>query len=195
MQNHIKLALLSLSVFVPVAVWAYVKPVRVIAPELTGVTCFDELVCVDDLSRKSEAKSLYLNARSFVQSKLGEIENTPRAIFCSTKECSSKFGLYRGMYGNAGAYNVGTLGLVISYRGWQPYYVRHELIHHVQNEKLGSVNAWFFKPNWFKEGMAYSLSEDPRDPLPETLEAYRKKYNDWSSTLNNSQIWDEADRL
>jgi hypothetical protein len=175
--------------------WAYIKPVRVIAPEALGLTCIEELVCVDDLSRADEAKNLYRNAIVFVQSEIVEISKLPRAIFCSGKECSSKFGLYRGSYGYAGAYNVGTFGIVISYRGWHPYYVRHELIHHVQNERLGSLNAWFFKPDWFKEGMAYSLSKDPRHPLPDTLEGYRKKYDAWAANLNLSQIWEEAEKL
>ncbi len=184
-----------LLLFLPVLAWAYIKPIRVVAPEMVGLTCIDNLVCIDDLERTDEAITLYENAIKHVQSEVGEIQNIPHAVFCSGKKCSSSFGLYRGSYGYAGAYNVGTYGLVISYRGWHPHYIRHELIHHVQNERLGSFNAWLFKPDWFKEGMAYSLSKDPRVPLPGILEVYRKKYNIWSSNLNTSQIWEEAKKL
>jgi len=167
----------------------------VIYPELVGLTCVDGFVCIDDITRIEEAKKLYKEAINFIESEVGLIASVPRAVFCSSKECSSSFGLYNGSYGNAGAYNVGTFGFVISYRGWQPYYVRHELIHHLQNERLGSINAWFFKPDWFKEGMAYSLSKDPRHPLSEKLEEFRVKYELWAERYNSTQFWEEAVKL
>ncbi len=111
-------------------------------------------------------------------------------IFCSGRACSKSFG-----FTYDGAYNVGTFGLAISYRGWHPYFVRHELIHHLQNERLGSLNAWLFKPNWFKEGMAYSLSQDPRRPLPEALESYRTTYEAWAKGIALQDIWAEAEHL
>lgn len=196
MRKFIKFLSLALLIVIPAMAWAYIKPVRVIAPEALGLTCINNnLVCVDDLSRADEATMLYLDAVKFVQSEVAEITKIPRAIFCSSKACSSDFGLYSGSYGNAAAYNVGTFGFVISYRGWHPHYVRHELIHHVQNERLGSINAWFFKPDWFKEGMAYSLSNDPRTPLPDKFEGYRKKYDAWADDLSGNQVWGEAGRL
>lgn len=179
----------------PLAAWAFFKPVRIIAPEMTGVTCYDDRICIDDVSRIDEARKLYQDAIEFVRTGVGEIKKLPPAIFCSTRECSSQFGLYTGSYSHAAAYNVGTFGLVISYRGWQPHYLRHELIHHLQNERLGSLNNWFFKPVWLKEGMAYSLSEDPRNPLPADLEAYRNKYEAWYSGIDANNFWTEAAKL
>ena len=35
------------------------------------------------------------------------------------------------------------------------------------------------KPVWFREGMAYSLSEDPRRPLTEPVQEYRSRFEDW----------------
>jgi hypothetical protein len=155
------IALLAL----PVAAWAFVKPVRVLAPQLAGLTCHGK-VCVDDLSRLSEATGLYENAVGYVRDNIGEFQAEPRAVFCSTKACSRSFGFTSTL-----AYTVATAGVVISHRGWRPYLVRHELIHHLQNEHLGSLRAWLFKPAWFREGMAYSLSQDPRRPLPEPCRA------------------------
>jgi hypothetical protein len=179
------IALLAL----PVAAWAFYKPVRVLAPQLAGLTCHGK-VCVDDLSRLSEATGLYENAVRSVRDNVGAFQAEPRAVFCSTLACARSFG-----FTSALAYNVGTFGIAISHRGWRPYLVRHELIHHLQNEHLGSLRARFFKPDWFREGMAYSLSQDPRRPLPEPLQGYRSKFEMWFRRVGSAQLWPEAGHL
>ena len=173
----------------PLAAWAFVKPVRVLAPGLEGVTC-ESLVCVDDPARRAEAVALYRDAVRFVQTSVDAMRTEPRAIFCSTHACSEKFGLNR-----RNAFTVGTFALVIGDRGWKPYYVRHELIHVLQNERLGSIRNSFFKPVWFREGMAYSLSEDPRRPLPEPLQGYRSRFEDWVKQIGLANLWVEAEKL
>ena len=174
----------------PVATWAFFKPIRVLAPELAGVTCTPAGLCVDDLARLDEAIHLKDEAVQFVQSKVGSFKYVPRAIFCSSAKCAKSFG-----FTDNGAYNVGTSGLVIGPRGWHPYFVRHELIHHVQNERIGSVTAWLLRPKWFIEGMAYSLSEDPRHPLPSPLEEWRAQYEQWSSLVGFSNVWQQSETL
>lgn len=184
-----RLVLLLLVLGVPLAAWALVKPVRSLAPELEGVSCV-ERVCLDDESRRAEALALYREAAEFVQSSLGPLEKLPRAIFCSTRACSEKFGAT-----GAHAYTMGTFAIVIGDRAWRPYYVRHELIHHLQNERLGSLRNSFLVPVWFREGMAYSLSEDPRSPLAEPLESYRAQFNHWLRGVGKDALWREAARL
>jgi len=174
---------------IPGVAWAFVKPIRVLAPEFAGVSCRGS-VCVDDLSRLSEAVSLYEEAARHVEVNVGALHNAPRAVFCSTPVCSKSFG-----FTSARAYTVATVGVVISNRGWQPYFVRHELIHHLQNEHLGSLRAWLFKPKWFREGMAYSLSQDPRRPLPEPLQGYRSRFEVWFKQMGSSRLWAEAELL
>ena len=49
------------TLIIPLAAWALVKPLRVLAPQLEGITC-DEWVCVDDNSRRAEATRLYRDA-------------------------------------------------------------------------------------------------------------------------------------
>src|SRR5258708_29712101 len=157
----------------PFAAWAFAKPVRVLAPELQGLTC-ERGLCVDDVSRRAEAARLYADALGYVQGSVGVLESPPRAVFCSTLACSRKFG-----FTHQNAYTVGTFAIVIGDRGWRPFFVRHELIHHLQNQHLGSLRNWLLKPVWFREGMAYSLSADPRRPLPEPLEGYRSAFDAW----------------
>jgi hypothetical protein len=185
----LKKAVFLIALALPLAAWAFVKPVRVIAPQLEGLEC-EGLVCVDDPARRAEATTLYRGAVRFVQTSVGAMQTEPRAIFCSTRACSEKFGL-----GRRNAYNVGTGALVIGDRGWYPFFVRHELIHHLQNEHLGSLRTWLFKPVWFREGMAYSLSKDPRRPLPEPLEGYRSQFEAWYRPIGLAQLWGEAEKL
>ena len=185
----LKKAILVAVLALPLAAWALVKPLRVIAPQLEGLEC-EGLVCVDDSARRAQATALYGNAVRFVQTQVGAIETTPRALFCSTPACSEKFGM-----GRRNAYNVGTGALVIGDRGWYPFFVRHELIHHLQNERLGSLRCWLFKPVWFREGMAYSLSKDPRRPLVEPLEGYRSQFETWYGQVGSANLWAEADKL
>jgi hypothetical protein len=172
----------------PIAAWAFAKPVRVLAPQFEGLSCVGR-VCVDDVSRVAEALALYRGAVAFVDGSVGVLQSPPRALFCSTPACSADFG-----FGRRQAYTVGTFGIAISDRGWRPYYVRHELIHHLQNEHLGSVRNSFFKPAWFREGMAYSLSGDPRT-LPEPLQRYRAQFDAWLREVGMAGLWSQAERL
>ena len=175
---------------VPITAWAMVKPLRIVAPELLGLSCTADNICMDDLSRLPEARALLSSSAAFVQAQLGPISTRPRAIFCSSPECSRKFGLGRSV-----AFSVGQVGVIFSDHAWEPFYVRHELIHHLQNERLGTINAWLLKPSWFIEGMAYYRSEDPRRPLPEPLEAWRKQYEEWEQNLGSASIWSAAEHV
>jgi hypothetical protein len=160
------------------------------APGWVGVECLNGNVCTDDTARLIEATRLYAAARDFVQAKVGMIRNEPRIVFCTTPECSRSFG-----FTNQLAYTVGTMRVVISHRDWRPYLVRYELIRHLQNERLGSLNMVLFKPTWFREGMAASLSDDQHRPLPEPLNFYRSKFEEWYGKIDKKALWVEAARL
>ena len=166
-----------------------VKPLRVIAPQLVGLTCTSDRICIDDLSRIEDARKLLNGAESDVGADLGKLRKRPTAVFCATAECASSFGLGRSV-----AFSVGTIGIILSEKAWHPHFVRHELIHQKQNEQLGVINAWLFKPSWLIEGMAYSRSLDPRRPLPEPLESWRSKYEAWEKTIPSSTtLWSAAE--
>ena len=174
----------------PAIAWAAFKPVRVVAPELLGLSCTQDGVCIDDVERLQEARELKNEAMLYVNDRVGRINNGPRVVFCSGQACAKSYG-----FTHQGAYNVGTFGIVIGPRGWHKHYVRHELIHHLQNERLGSFNNWLFKPNWFLEGMAYSLSEDPRRPLSQPIEGWRKQFETWYPKVGQKTLWSSAAEL
>jgi hypothetical protein len=89
---------------------------------------------------------------------------------------------------------LGTWGTVIGPKAWTDYYVRHELIHHLQGQRLGVLNT-LLKPPWFVEGMAYALSGDPRAPLAEPFEGYRRTFSAWMDAVDKGKLWENAGGL
>ena len=181
--------LLVALVLSPFAAWGFYKPTRVLAPEWAGVPCVSERLCLDDPGREAEAAALYDEAHDFVTSRVGAIEHRPRAIFCSTKACFRSFG-----FDAAAAHTVGVSGIVVGPRGWKDYYLRHEMIHHLQAERLGVVRQRLL-PDWFTEGMAYSLSGDPRPAVSEPRKGFREKFERWYRSVGKDRVWTEARNL
>lgn len=191
LQPHMLKRLLLIALLaVPVAVWAFFKPVRVLAPEWAGVACASEFICIDDPSRYAQALALYESAIQFVGASVGEIRHKPLVIFCATEVCAQSFGL-----GKRSAAIIATFGIVLGPRAWEPHYMRHEMIHHLQRERLGNLKAWISTPEWFIEGMAYSLGEDPRLVLTEPWQQYRVHFETWYQRVGKEQLWTEAAKL
>ena len=186
LKRILSLACLAL----PVAAWAFYKPVRVLTPWLNGVSCPSGNICTDAPSRYREASRLYEEAILYVDSTVGEIKHRPRVIFCATDACYRSFGFRR-----SAANTVATFGIVVSPRAWMPHFVRHEMIHHLQKERLGLLKSWLVTPQWFTEGMAYALSNDPRPTLAEPWQGYRSRFEAWYRLIGKERLWDEASGL
>ncbi|MES2187297.1 MAG: hypothetical protein V4505_22295 [Pseudomonadota bacterium] len=188
MTRTARAARLTLLLFVvtPIAAWFFVKPLRVVAPTLAGVTCLDAGVCLDDPTQFGNAAQLRKEAMAFVSAQVSPLAGQPRVIFCATDACAHAFGL-----GDRSAITVGTIGTVIGPRAWKPYYVRHELIHQLQAERLGTL-AMLLKPKWFVEGMAYALSEDPRPTLTEPWQSHRARFRAWYAGIDPQRLWQQA---
>jgi hypothetical protein len=176
-------------VLAPFATWAFYKPSRLLAPSLAGVECITDVICTDVPSRAREAKELYEDAFRFVEAKVGPLKSGFPVVFCQSEACAQAFGL-----GRSTAKTFGPLGTVVGPRAWKPYYVRHELIHRLQNERLGALRV-LRSPEWFIEGMAYSLSEDPRDRLAEPFERYRSRFEAWLRSVGREKMWEQARKL
>lgn len=170
-------------VVVPAIAWMLVKPIRVVAPALFDISCLAAPVCVDDLTKLESAMALYSEGLAFVSEKVSPLQGKPRVIFCSSEACANSFGL-----GARSAVTFGTVGTVIGPSAWKPYYVRHELIHHLQGQRLGVLRC-LLMPSWFIEGMAYSLSQDPRTPLTVPFEGYRSRFMSWYAAVGKDRIW------
>lgn len=86
---------------------------------------------------------------------------------------------------------MGKSGIVISSKVWTYYYLRHEIIHHLQADRMGVISQWS-SPNWFIEEMAYMLSEDPRNQLSKTHQEYREKFSIWYKTVGKDKLWEAS---
>ena len=185
-----KRIIIAVALLSPAVAWTLYKPVRVLAPRwVAGVSCVTETICVEDIGRHAEAMNLYRNALQFVDASIASIEKPPRVTFCSTETCFHAFG-----FNKSAARTVGVSGIVISPRGWSQYYLRHEMIHHLQAERLGVLGQWR-SPDWFKEGMAYSMGQDPRADLGEPLQEYRSGFEEWYLSIPREQMWELARNL
>ena len=59
-RSHVVYALTGLLVALPIAAYALVKPLRVVAPALVpGVSCPSADICTDDAARLGDARQLY----------------------------------------------------------------------------------------------------------------------------------------
>lgn len=190
-RKHILTLTAVVAAAAPLVAWAAFKPIRVLAPAMvSGVECHDDGICTDDPARLAEARALKAGALDFVATRVAPVGSMPRFVFCSTADCAASFGITR-----QAAHALGTRGIVVGPKGWAPFFARHELIHHVQMEHLGSLHAWLLTPRWFLEGMAYSLSEDPRRPLPARYEAWRHRFEAWYPGIVKSELWAQAAAL
>ena len=183
-KKSVLLALLCL----PVAIWAFARPVRILAPGVLGVVC-QGAVCVEDEERSNDAVALYDEAYAFVESRLSKFDTKPRMIFCSTARCYRSFG-----GGRERAISYPKIGSLISADAWEPHFVRHELIHHLQFQQLGAIGT-MLDPAWLREGMAYSVSEPPAEDLPLQFREYKERYDQWMGTVDAGQLWAAAKRL
>ncbi|MBF6058706.1 MULTISPECIES: hypothetical protein [Thiomicrorhabdus] len=185
-----KLRLNLLAIFgVIIATAVLYKPLRAFWPEKVGMDCQDGRVCVDQAQYAFQAQNLYSRALSFVESNVGTLDKAPQIIFCKTDLCAERFGL-----GKRSAISLGPWAIVIGPRAWKDYYVRHELIHSLQYQRLGILKMRQL-PQWFVEGMAYSMSEDPRTPLSQPFENDRAEFESWFKQVGHDQIWSAAKNL
>ncbi len=186
-RSHVAFALTGLLVALPIAAYALVKPLRVVAPALLpGVSCPRADICIDDAAKLGDAQQLYRDGYARAAAAVGPFRDAPRVVFCSTRACADAFGL-----GERAALTLGDFGVAVAPRGWQTYFLAHELIHHRQAEVLGNL-AVATKPRWLIEGMAYSLSEDPRHPLQEPFESWRTHFEAWHAALGQQPLWNAA---
>jgi len=172
----------------PVVTLAYMRPAKIFETFM-GVCCTGGEICTDDPSRYREAAELYDGALAFVAASIGPLQKRPLVVFCASERCFQSFG-----FRNASAESIGRFCIVVSPRGWKPFYVRHEMIHRLQTQELGLTTMWL-APRWFVEGMAYSLSEDPRPELAEPFQQYRSQFESWYLGSGKKRLWAEARKL
>lgn len=165
-----------------------VKPIRVaLAQQLPFLSCQGN-VCVDEPQQQDKAQKLYDQAIQQTQLRVGNFQHHPTMIFCSTQACAETFGME-----HAAAKAVGNLGTVIAPRGWKEFYIVHELIHDRQAEEWGNL-AMLTKPKWLIEGMAYTLSNDPRPKLSPPFEQWCIQFQSWYQQ-HHQDLWQASKKV
>lgn len=173
--------ILGLAVIIVVTAAMY-RPLRVFYPSLAGLRCTAERICIEDEERLEEAKQLVASAMENLDAKLSPLGYRPKVIFCSTQACFEAFG-----FRHASAQTRGAVATVVGPRGWVTHYLTHELIHQWQAAKIGSAR-FMLLPQWLREGMAYSLSDDPRETLAEPWQSHRVRFRDWFAHVDKSTL-------
>ena len=182
MKTKVIMFISLFSIALPLSALTLYKQSRVTVPEWFGVTCIDNYLCLEDITKKDQAKELYEHALRLTEQRFSKLRTPPKAVFCSSIECSERFGLKKSR-----AFNVGTLGIIISSRGWKKYAVTHEFIHYWQSQTIGNIKM-LNREYWITEGMAYSMSEDTREKLVEPFESYKIKFNNWFQSHSSESI-------
>ena len=184
-RRALGLAALTLLVAMPAIAWAAFKPVRMLAPQLNGVTCVAQ-VCVEETSKLRQAQALQESAVAAVGRKLLPLEQAPVTVFCSTRECYQSFG--GGMERGAAILNW---GVILPPESWVAHIVEHEYIHMVQAQQLGLLGRER-TPQWFKEGMPFLISEPPEHDLPDYARPLVAQYQAWEQREGRSNVWRRA---
>lgn len=181
MLKKIAVFLILFFVVGAVALAICVRSVRILAPQMFGLEYVSETVCIDDVGKLDEAMALLADAKAYVREELGGIETDPKVLFCSTEECFNTFSdpLVSAQY-------FWLARIILLGGDWKPFILRHELIHHWQNDNFGGPHEALRLPMWFLEGMAYSLSGDPRDVIPNAdANAQREQFFSWQNDGNS----------
>lgn len=173
---------LPLLAVLPVLALLLYKPSRVLFPALGGIECQSETMCVENPSDLKRAENLARSALGSIEVKLGRLSYKPKFIFCETQQCFEAFG-----FKNAAAHTVGTSATVVGPRGWTDHYLKHEIIHQWQADRLGRIRM-LFAPEWIIEGMAYGLSDDPRPRLEEPWQSYRERFEAWYGNADKDKF-------
>ena len=187
-MKYIKLMVLLVVVSI-ISVFVFYKPARILIPEINRVECVTKAICIDDISRLQEAEKRLMRSVVDVEEKPGALTNFPKVVFCATRQCQESFG-----FRHSAASIIGRTGIIIGPRGWQPHYVKHEIIHYWQAENIGVIKM-LLVDDWLIEGMAYALSDDPRSELEQPWQSYRTKFTQWYTDVDQNNLASAINRV
>lgn len=133
-------------------------------PSCYGFTDLGDGVYVEgDMSpdRRAAAKATIETARARVRGFYGDLRSSPRVLLCATEAC------YRPLGGGSRGVTLLDRALILSPRGADTVIAAHELAHAEFHRRIG-LRATLARtvPQWFDEGLAVVVSDDPRYLAP-----------------------------
>lgn len=107
------------------------------------------------------AKATVETARARVRTFYGDLESSPRVLLCATDAC------YRPLGGGSRGLTLLDQALILSPRGTNTVIATHELAHAELHKRIGfGATLSRSVPQWFDEGLAVVVSDDPRYLAP-----------------------------
>lgn len=111
--------------------------------------------------RRAAAKVTVEAARARVRAFYGELRSSPRVLICATDAC------YQPLGGGSRGITLLDQALILSPRGTDTVIAAHELAHAELHRRIGLVATLSRSvPQWFDEGLAVVVSDDPRYLVP-----------------------------
>jgi hypothetical protein len=111
--------------------------------------------------RRGAAKATVEAARARVRAFYGDLQSTPRVLICATESCYSPLG------GGSRGVTLLDRALILSPRGADTVIAAHELAHAELHRRIGlAATLGRSVPQWFDEGLAVVVSDDPRSLAP-----------------------------
>lgn len=135
------------------------RAIKLLAPTWFGMQRIANHVYVDKATtapQRDEILTIVSQAHDRVGRYYGAINCQPNLFFCSTEKSFQSFGGSR----QTGA-TFWTAASLFSPRGQSSAIVAHEWSHAELHTRIGFWN-WLGVPQWFDEGLAVTVSEEPR---------------------------------
>ena len=178
MRKKIKISLIVISFISCLSVY-FARPnfysFNLLRVEHLDLYC-GENICVEDQNDFLALNLLFQETIDSIKAKGLDNANLPYFVFCKSQTCYSQFGGRSEI-----AISFPWLGTVVSLEGWNKTIIKHELIHWVQFENFGPVTTMLM-PEWFREGMAYSLSGAYNNQIPSHYREGVKMYKEMFSS-------------
>lgn len=137
-----------------------IRSTKLYVPTWFGFVEITKGIYVDEKmssTQRDDVLKIVRESKARVASFFGEIEGRPIILACSTEKCFTSNG---GVSARAKAY--GSSMILLSPRGLGVVFVSHELTHIELHTRIGAFRSWRSIPEWFDEGLAVLVSEDPR---------------------------------
>lgn len=161
-KRGLAVAALLMAAAVGAAAWLEPALGATACPACYGFDRIKDDVYVDNRAteeQREQALVIAVTAEQRVASFYGAPRSTPRLFLCTTQECYDGFG------GGSRGMAILDVVLVLAPLGFNDVIASHELSHVELHSRLGRLDTLRRAiPQWFDEGVAAIVSQDPRYP-------------------------------
>ncbi len=163
---------------------ASARSMRLFSPAASGMEGLGRGIYADPALSEAERAELLdavAQGRERTEKFYGGLATSPTITACATMDCYRYFG------------GIGTKGtsrwwvIVLAPRGRTAAVVAHEWSHSELAQRIGKIRTMFGVPQWFDEGVAVLLSEDP----DYSEERWRSATDNGAKRLPFPELWSQ----